>query len=162
MNLDPDIAYVSVILKELDIPLSVSYKRHRIAMQKAIYLAQRTGVDLGYRYSWYLNGPYCSKLADIYYKADAEKSQYSQLEADQNFKSTLSTAKDIITNRPAGADLTNWLEALVSLDFLITVNKRNIEEAKVRVRELKPHVSDLLDSAQQKLLERRLIIHATT
>ena len=35
----------------------------RLILQKAIYLAQATGVHLGYYYRWYLRGPYCPAVA---------------------------------------------------------------------------------------------------
>ena len=54
----------------------------RLRLQKFIYLLQAHGVYLGYDFSWYLRGPYCSSLAtdgfileDIYadMKADSRK-----------------------------------------------------------------------------------------
>ena len=35
----------------------------RLRLQKMIYLLQACGVYLGYDFSWYLRGPYCSLLA---------------------------------------------------------------------------------------------------
>lgn len=161
MAFDVDTASVTVILRELAIPLSVTSKRDRIAMQKAIYLAQRKGVDLGFRYSWYLNGPYSTKLADVYYRADEERQQYAGLEADDHFKAKLSPTKKLIKEKPDAANLTDWLEALVSIDFLVTVNGRSINSAKDRVRDLKPHVADLLDGAESALAAEGFIQHAS-
>ena len=54
----------------------------RLRFQKFIYLLQAHGVYLGYDFSWYLRGPYCSSLAtdgfileDIYedMKSDSSK-----------------------------------------------------------------------------------------
>ena len=36
---------------------------HRLRVQKLVYLLQSFDVYLGYDYSWYLRGPYCSTLA---------------------------------------------------------------------------------------------------
>ena len=36
---------------------------HRLRVQKFVYLLQASNVYLGYDYSWYLRGPYCSTLA---------------------------------------------------------------------------------------------------
>ena len=36
---------------------------HRLRVQKFVYLLQSFDVYLGYEYSWYLRGPYCSTLA---------------------------------------------------------------------------------------------------
>lgn len=35
----------------------------RLTLQKTVYLLQSFGVDLGYRFRWYLHGAYCTKLA---------------------------------------------------------------------------------------------------
>ena len=40
---------------------------HRLRIQKFVYLLQAFGVYLGYEYSWYLHGPYCTKLATVGY-----------------------------------------------------------------------------------------------
>ena len=37
--------------------------KHRLRVQKFVYLLQSFDVYLGYDYSWYLRGPYCSNLA---------------------------------------------------------------------------------------------------
>ena len=36
---------------------------HRLRVQKFVYLLQTFDIYLGYDYSWYLRGPYCSTLA---------------------------------------------------------------------------------------------------
>lgn len=36
---------------------------HRLRTQKFVYLMQTFGIYLGYDFSWYLRGPYCSTLA---------------------------------------------------------------------------------------------------
>ncbi len=35
----------------------------RLILQKTVYLLQAFGISLGYRYSWYLFGPYSAELA---------------------------------------------------------------------------------------------------
>ena len=44
----------------------------RLIIQKTIYLLQAFGLNIGYRYSWYLRGPYSPELAHTAY-AVAEK-----------------------------------------------------------------------------------------
>lgn len=43
--------------------VDMSTFRGRLILQKTVYLLQAFGVSLGYRYSWYLFGPYSSDLA---------------------------------------------------------------------------------------------------
>lgn len=40
---------------------------HRLRTQKFVYLLQTFGIYLGYDYSWYLRGPYCTSLATVGY-----------------------------------------------------------------------------------------------
>ena len=40
---------------------------HRLRVQKFVYLLQAFDIYLGYDYSWYLRGPYCTQLATIAY-----------------------------------------------------------------------------------------------
>lgn len=52
------------ILKQIkDFEFSMSKFDDRLKLQKLIYLLQACGVYLGYDFSWYLRGPYCSLLA---------------------------------------------------------------------------------------------------
>lgn len=50
-----------LLAKSLDaagVPLSVSSFDERLILQKAAYLIQSAGIRLGYRFRWYLRGPY--------------------------------------------------------------------------------------------------------
>jgi len=45
-------------LEAARIPLSVSTFDDRLILQKTVYLLQAAGIQLGYRFRWYLKGPY--------------------------------------------------------------------------------------------------------
>ncbi|MDI1495661.1 MAG: hypothetical protein K8823_969 [Cenarchaeum symbiont of Oopsacas minuta] len=59
------------ILKKISNSNSVEYNfsmnnfDDRLKLQKIIYIIQSFGVYLGYDFSYYLRGPYCSKLAQM-------------------------------------------------------------------------------------------------
>jgi hypothetical protein len=53
---------LKLTLKALDLPLRLDGFDDRMAIQKTIYLCQAAGVHLGYRYNWYLRGPYSPDL----------------------------------------------------------------------------------------------------
>ena len=53
---------------------------HRLRVQKFVYLLQSFDIYLGYDYSWYLRGPYCTQLATIGY---ALSRAYDQIPRDQ-------------------------------------------------------------------------------
>jgi len=46
----------------LNLPFQISTFEDRLILQKAVYLAQAAGVNLGYYYHWYLHGPYSPSL----------------------------------------------------------------------------------------------------
>lgn len=37
----------------------------RLRFQKTVHILQSFGIDLGYRYNWYLRGPYCPDLTKV-------------------------------------------------------------------------------------------------
>lgn len=39
----------------------------RLILQKVVYLLQESGLEMGYRYHWYLRGPYSTGLTDDAY-----------------------------------------------------------------------------------------------
>ena len=153
MRIDPKAAWVSVILKELEVPLNVSTKRDRIAMQKAIYLAQTRGADLGYRFSWYINGPYASALANTYYLLDEDCTPYEGFSADEAFKQQLAPVKNLIAAKPPEANLADWLEAVGSLDFMVRVMARPLPLSLARCKADKPHLWALFEPAKRALVE---------
>ena len=54
---------LKLILDEIGLgKLELDAFSKRLNLQKRIYLLQLTGIDLGYRYNWYLRGPYCPSL----------------------------------------------------------------------------------------------------
>lgn len=55
----------------------------RPSLQKVVYLLQAFGVSLGYSFSWYLRGPYCSSLAT---KAFTPDRVYNFSDHDTQFK----------------------------------------------------------------------------
>ena len=53
---------------------------HRLRVQKFVYLLQAFDIYLGYDYTWYLRGPYCTHLATIGY---ALSRAYDRIPRDQ-------------------------------------------------------------------------------
>ena len=48
-----------------DLDFGMDDFEHRLRTQKFVYILQTFGIYLGYDYSWYLRGPYCTSLATI-------------------------------------------------------------------------------------------------
>ena len=55
---------LALALNYLNVPIDLATFSKRFNLQKKIYLAQIAGVDLGYRFGWYIHGPYCKSLTE--------------------------------------------------------------------------------------------------
>lgn len=90
----------------------------RIRLQKIIYLIQAHGPYLGYDFSWYIRGPYCSKLATTGFSL---KSIYDRIEekpkvefVDKKVQKKFIDAKKLIKKLPNN----DSLEIAASLHIL--------------------------------------------
>lgn len=96
--------------------------RDRLVVQKKFYLGQLTGLDLGYRFAWYLHGPYCRQLtADIFRlkeQLDSGDHAYEGAQLGVEARRRLDRAREIWEGRPADIDEDDWLELLASLHYL--------------------------------------------
>ena len=88
----------------------------RLRLQKIIYLLQAFDVFLGYHYSWYIHGPYCSTLATcgfalegIYDKIPIDA---KAVFTDPNVKARFERFKKFISKREMDAD---FLEIAASI-----------------------------------------------
>ena len=120
-----DLIALNMFIKEMGLPTDVSGSfANRLKLQKALYLIQLTGVDLGYRFSWYLRGPYSTALAKDLFELESllqseEKEEVSGYQFTAKIKSLLSKSVGLL-QKPAGIDLKDeeWYELLASLHFL--------------------------------------------
>lgn len=88
----------------------------RLRLQKFIYLLQSFDVFLGYHYSWYIRGPYCSTLStcgfalkDIYQKIPNDaKMEFT----DPDIRARFKKFKEFISGREMNND---WLEIAASI-----------------------------------------------
>lgn len=127
----------------LRLPFQVGTFEDRLIMQKAIYLAQAAGVNLGYYYHWYLHGPYSSSLTrdefaismDIATGLDEAKGW----KLDDASSQLLKKLQGIFTE-PKRDVLAKKLELFASVHFLIDrkqvsgVNTKQITETLVRFK----------------------------
>ncbi len=106
----------------LGLPFEIESFQDRLIMQKAIYLAQAAGIQLGYFYQWYLHGPYSSSLTRDEYaiamdlSADMDESKGWTL--DDVSIQRLKALKSIFNERDRNK-LAQKLELLASVHFLI-------------------------------------------
>jgi len=130
----------------------------RKTLQKKIYLLQLTGIDLGYRYNWYLYGPYCPALASDTFTLRDEieyDKEFEDYKLNSQTKSKLDLL-DTIVNLPdsPGTGEPEWLELLASLHYLKHIaywpgkNNPEFEEVFNKLVESKPHFADKKDLAK--------------
>ena len=125
---------IKKVLDSLEIPTSIAQVSDRIRLQKAIYLAQRVGVELGYVYGWYRRGPYSPKLTQDYFQLqDAlalDDPQSLTGELVEEAVTRLRTLEPLM-KVPEGVDLKDhlWLELVASVDYLNHISKVSPEEA---------------------------------
>lgn len=119
--------------------VSVDTFSDRKRLQKAIYLLQEFGLDLGYKFRWYLHGPYSDDLADDAFRV----SMFSEIREQEPTNSNLIEALRTFL----GSDIASpdTLELLASLHFL-AMKAYVPQKSKMRIVELmrqrKPQFSE--------------------
>lgn len=88
----------------------------RLMLQKTIYLMQSFDLYLGYTFSWYIRGPYCTELTrDGYALRDSyntlPEGKFKDDNAEKRFKQFLK----FISKHRTDPD---WLEIIASIHFL--------------------------------------------
>ena len=88
-------------MRHFDVDFSMSTFDDRLRLQKLIYLLQTFGIYLGYDFSWYIRGPYCSTLStngfalrDIYSKIPSGKVKFENPSVQQKFEKFQNFIKD--------------------------------------------------------------------
>jgi len=95
----------------------------RFNVQKRIYLTQVMGYDLGYRFSWYLRGPYCRGLTEEAFilkdELNSDDNEYESYELSSVGIANIDRAKRL-WEIPEDTQIDNdsWLELLSSLHYL--------------------------------------------
>ena len=80
----------------------------RLRLQKLIYLLQASGLRLGYDFSWYLRGPYCSFLTRNGYCAEEGYGQF-----------------------PSGVKMRDRMDERLFQDFLRFVKDKSTDELEI-------------------------------
>lgn len=127
----------------------------RLILQKTVYFLQLFGFFLGYRFSWYLYGPYSPDLTKDAFAVEfdsVELAAFSDTTAEQRFDTFL---RFLGTKKRDPA----WLEALASLHCLAQLYP-TWSEQQVRDLVLKKQpyfTEELVTAALQHLKAARLV-----
>ena len=127
----------------------------RLRLQKFIYLLQAHDVYLGYDYTWYLRGPYCTTLATAGFALD---DIYDRIQGDTKktrfVSQTIQKRFDKFTRFIRGKERnTRFLEAAASLHFLLKTQQISEEKAVDRVIKKMPDADER--SVREVLKEMR-------
>jgi uncharacterized protein YwgA len=112
---------LKLTLDTLGLPLCLDTFANRMVIQKTIYLCQLGGVHLGYRYNWYLRGPYSPDLTrdafDLRAKQNSGFDETTGSNLDEASIQKLEKISSLWRDKPE-AERPRWLELLASVLFL--------------------------------------------
>lgn len=153
---------LKLFLDELGIDSGIQTIDDRKRVQKAVYLGQLSGVDLGYRFGWYIKGPYSPGLTKDYFGiAEAVASgdaDWKGKKLREPISERLRTIRPLM-EVPEGVNLPqeDWLELVASLHFLRKVSKLDEHEALRILKKEKSHVVGFVEEAKSALLYAKLL-----
>lgn len=149
---------LKLALDELGVPARVDSFQDRLALQKATYLAQAAGLQLGYRYSWYLKGPYSPDLTRDYFRLAEDPAIATGFSLGEEHRARLERLGGVARPAPGvELDRSEWLELLASLHYLMHTLRKDGEGAAVVIRKAKPHLAGHIDEGFTALSTAGLI-----
>ncbi len=137
----------------------------RLIVQKATYLCQAAGVQLGYMFRWYLRGPYSPGLTkDVFVFADegsAGSDDCDDWELDERSRSRLAKLKDLFIEDEDRDVVARRLELLASVHFVVDHGRASEQDrdsiAETLKRFGKDFTPDEIGEALGKLREHELL-----
>lgn len=138
------VAKLIACLRYLGVSPNMETFPQRKKAQKLAYLLEVFGINIGFRFNWYLHGPYSSDLTQVLYDAKRAKSSVPELQLNINEQDKRKMEN---LKRFLGQDINSaeTLELLVSLHYLLEATRReNVldEEALIILKERKPFFND--------------------
>ena len=160
--MDSRLLALKLFLAELGIPSVIETLDDRKRVQKAVYLGQLSGVDLGYRFGWYVHGPYSPELTRDYYSLaealEAGEDSVRDKVLHPSVRSRLSQLSPIMV-APAEFRLgqEKWLELVASYHYLRAVRKLAHDETLQQLRLKKPALAPYTNVAVSALQSENLL-----
>lgn len=162
---------LALVLDYLEVPIDLGTFSKRFNIQKKVYLAQIAGADLGYRFGWYLRGPYSKSLTEDAFTLKDEVAEgdadYRAYRLDRAATQGLDLAKKLWEEPKAFAESSDeWLELLASLHYLRHIayrpagTKRNFDDVFTLLIQSKPQFTNkrrLAEQAWARLKESGLV-----
>lgn len=160
--MDSQLIALSALLRALGVSDEIATLEDRKRVQKAVYLGQRAGVDLGYRFGWYLLGPYSPALAKDYFALQQARDLGERVPEAARLPDVLGERLrhlvPVLRGDPEGRlEQPTWLELLASVHYLRGYLRKTPEEARTYLERQKPHLSDHLERAAAALRDLHLL-----
>ncbi len=148
---------LALTLRNAQVPLSVKTFDDRLVLQKAVYLLQAANIHLGYRYRWYLRGPYSTDVAsDAFFVVGQSESLNDELQRwvlDDTSRQRIEQLKPLFTtNGPR--PVPQRLELLASVLFLLKTNQAEAPDKIARILKINDKPFNEQD-VQEALVELR-------
>lgn len=161
---------LKLILDEVELgDIKLETFQDRLCLQKKIYLVQVAGLDLGYRYNWYLRGPYCPVLTKNAYllkeEIDNSENEFDDYVLNEKAQEYVETAQQI-WNIPSDLSVAEpqWIELLASIHYLKAIaywpelpTKTQVVERLLKAKPDFAGRQDLIDNAWRCLEEFGLL-----
>lgn len=164
--MDTHLAALKLFLDDLGVRTDISTLADRKRVQKAVYLGQAAGADLGYGFSWYILGPYSPSLTRDYFELAEKGEEYDEAVAGYALHSGLRERLASVKTLIYGSDrldtkleLEDWLELCASIDYQIRVVGRGLEQTKQFLADHrgKSHLADCFDEAVDALKQSGIL-----
>lgn len=156
------LAELQLFADAFEVPLDMQSFSKRLLVQKKIYLLQELGIDLGFRYGWYIRGPYCPILTKLAYELEEHPEYRQQIngsyelteEAQQQVEALSRRYHQMIDDFPGNSE-EDKAELLVSIHYL---RKREMQSNKLEevIGELL-HRKDWYTEEQARIAWQRLV-----
>jgi uncharacterized protein YwgA len=160
--MDQRLVVLKLFLDELGVPDSIDTVDDRKRVQKAIYLGQLPDLDLGYRFGWYLKGPYSTSLTKDYYTLADEIASgdrdYAKKNLPESVRARLRRVKPLMSvPDDVGLPQEDWLELVSSLHYLRKIRRYNQDQALETLRREKSGLFPFVDRAERELVQVGLL-----
>lgn len=122
-------------LEAAELPLSVKTFDERLILQKSVYLLQSYGIQFGYRFRWYLRGPYSPDMTgDAFGILNEGEYATKELEGWVLDATSAERARALrplmVRDGESKAEQARRLELLASALFLYNTNQAPVEDAE--------------------------------
>lgn len=161
--MDSKLIALSALLRGMGISDRIATLEDRKRVQKAIYLGQRAGVDLGYRFGWYLLGPYSPALAKDYFALQEARALGEvvpeTVQLPERLAEHLTPLRPLMQADPQNVlDQASWLELLASVHYLCAYLRKDPRDARAYLDRQKPHLSEHMERATDALRSVGLLV----